>query len=343
MARALITGITGQDGRHLAEFLHAKGYEVFGLVKGQNNPKAESIRDEFPFVQLVPGDLADFSSLVSALEMSQPDEVYNLGAISFVAMSFNQAELTGNITGLGVLRMLEAIRLVGGARKNPIRFYQASSSEMFGKVRETPQTEMTPFHPRSPYGVAKVFAHDITVNYRESYDMFACSGILFNHEGPRRGLEFVTRKITNSVARIKLGLQSELVLGNLEAKRDWGYAGDYVEAMWLMLQQPKADDFVVATGVTHSIEQLLEVAFNAAGLKDWRQYVRQDQRFFRPAEVDLLIGDATKAKTKLGWQPRVGFNELIEMMVRHDIDYETKRAKKGGRFTVRQVALILLP
>lgn len=327
MARALITGITGQDGRHLAEFLHAKGYEVFGLVKGQNNPKAESIRDEFPFVQLVPGDLADFSSLVSALEMSQPDEVYNLGAISFVAMSFNQAELTGNITGLGVLRMLEAIRLVGGARKNPIRFYQASSSEMFGKVRETPQTEMTPFHPRSPYGVAKVFAHDITVNYRESYDMFACSGILFNHEGPRRGLEFVTRKITNSVARIKLGLQSELVLGNLEAKRDWGYAGDYVEAMWLMLQQPKADDFVVATGVTHSIEQLLEVAFNAAGLKDWREYVRQDQRFFRPAEVDLLIGDATKARTKLGWQPKVGFNELIEMMVRHDIDYETKRAK----------------
>ena len=327
MARALITGITGQDGRHLAEFLHTKGYEVFGLVKGQNNPKAESIRDEFTFVQLVPGDLADFSSLVSALEMSQPDEVYNLGAISFVAMSFNQAELTGNITGLGVLRMLEAIRLVGGARKNPIRFYQASSSEMFGKVRETPQTEMTPFHPRSPYGVAKVFAHDITVNYRESYDMFACSGILFNHEGPRRGLEFVTRKITNSVARIKLGVQSELVLGNLEAKRDWGYAGDYVEAMWMMLQQPKPDDFVVATGKSHSIEQLLEVAFAAADLKDWRQYVRQDQRFFRPAEVDLLIGDATKAKTKLGWQPKVGFNELIEMMVRHDIDYETKRAK----------------
>jgi len=323
----LITGITGQDGRHLAEFLHSKGYEVFGLVKGQNNPKAESIRDEFPFVQLVPGDLADFSSLVSALEMSQPDEVYNLGAISFVAMSFNQAELTGNITGLGVLRMLEAIRLVGGARKNPIRFYQASSSEMFGKVRETPQTEMTPFHPRSPYGVAKVFAHDITVNYRESYDMFACSGILFNHEGPRRGLEFVTRKITNSVARIKLGLQSELVLGNLEAKRDWGYAGDYVEAMWMMLQQPKPDDFVVATGESHSIEQLLEVAFAAADLKDWRQYVRQDQRFFRPAEVDLLIGDASKAKSKLGWQPKVGFNELIEMMVRHDIDYETKRAK----------------
>ena len=327
MARALITGITGQDGRHLAEFLHAKGYEVFGLVKGQNNPKAESIRDEFPFVQLVPGDLADFSSLVSALEMSQPDEVYNLGAISFVAMSFNQAELTGNITGLGVLRMLEAIRLVGGAKKNPIRFYQASSSEMFGKVRETPQTEMTPFHPRSPYGVAKVFAHDITVNYRESYGMFACSGILFNHEGPRRGLEFVTRKITNSVARIKLGLQSELVLGNLEAKRDWGFAGDYVEAMWMMLQQPTPDDFVVATGKAHSIEQLLEVAFNAADLGDWRQFVRQDQRFFRPAEVDLLIGDATKAKTKLGWQPKVDFTTLIQMMVTNDLDYESKRRR----------------
>ena len=327
MTRALITGITGQDGRHLAEFLNSKGYEVFGLVKGQNNPKAESIRDEFPFVQLVPGDLADFSSLVSALEMSQPDEVYNLGAISFVAMSFNQAELTGNITGLGVLRMLEAIRLVGGARKNPIRFYQASSSEMFGKVRETPQTEMTPFHPRSPYGVAKVFAHDITVNYRESYDMFACSGILFNHEGPRRGLEFVTRKITNSVARIKLGLQSELVLGNLEAKRDWGFAGDYVEAMWMMLQQPTPDDFVIATGKAHSIEQLLEVAFSAADLGDWRKFVRQDQRFFRPAEVDLLIGDATKAKTKLGWQPKVGFENLIQMMVTNDLDYESKRRR----------------
>ena len=327
MARALITGITGQDGRHLAEFLNSKGYEVFGLVKGQNNPKAESIRDEFPFVQLVPGDLADFSSLVSALEMSQPDEVYNLGAISFVAMSFNQAELTGNITGLGVLRMLEAIRLVGGARRNPIRFYQASSSEMFGKVRETPQTEMTPFHPRSPYGVAKVFAHDITVNYRESYDMFACSGILFNHEGPRRGLEFVTRKITNSVARIKLGLQTELVLGNLEAKRDWGFAGDYVEAMWMMLQQPTPDDFVIATGKAHSIEQLLEVAFTAAEMGDWRKFVRQDQRFFRPAEVDLLIGDATKAKTKLGWQPKVGFETLIQMMVTNDLDYESKRRR----------------
>ena len=327
MRKAFITGITGQDGRHLAEFLQTKGYKVYGMMKGQHNPRAELLRDEFPEVEVVPGDLTDLTSLVTALEYVQPDEFYNLGAISFVAMSFNQAELTANVTGLGVLRALEAVRMVGGAQNNPIRFYQASSSEMFGKVRETPQTELTPFHPRSPYGVAKVFGHDITVNYRESYGMFACSGILFNHEGPRRGLEFVTRKITNAVARIKLGLQSELVLGNLEAKRDWGYAGDYVEAMWMMLQQPTPDDFVVATGKSHSIEQLLEVAFKSAGLKDWREYVRQDKRFFRPAEVDLLIGDPTKANTKLGWQPKVGFNELIEMMVRHDIDYESKRAR----------------
>ncbi|MFZ9291853.1 MAG: GDP-mannose 4,6-dehydratase [Ilumatobacteraceae bacterium] len=325
MPRALVTGITGQDGRHLAELLHAKGYEVFGLVKGQNNPKAESLREEFPFVEIVPGDLADFSSLVSALERSRPDEVYNLGGVSFVAMSFNQAELTANITGLGVLRMLEAIRLVGGDDR-AIRFYQASSSEMFGKVRETPQSELTPFHPRSPYGVAKVFGHDITVNYRESYGLFACSGILFNHEGPRRGLEFVTRKITHAVARIKLGLQQELVLGNLDAKRDWGYAGDYVEAMWLMLQQPEPDDFVIATGETHSIGEFLDLAFRAAGLGDWRPYVRQDKRFFRPAEVDLLVGDATKARTKLGWTPRVDFPGLVEMMVRHDIDLESRRA-----------------
>ena len=327
MPRAFITGVTGQDGQHMAEFLHSKGYEIFGMVKGQNNPKGDMLRDEFPYVNIVPGDLADLPSLVKAMEVAQPDEIYNLAAISFVALSWNQAELTANLTGTGVLRMLEAMRMVGGNTDNKMRFYQASSSEMFGKVRQIPQTELTPFHPRSPYGCAKVFGHDITVNYRESYDMFACSGILFNHEGPRRGLEFVTRKITNSVARIKLGLQSELVLGNLEAKRDWGYAGDYVEAMWMMLQQPKPDDFVVATGKSHSIEQLLEVAFVAADLKDWRQYVRQDQRFFRPAEVDLLIGDASKAKSKLGWQPKVGFNELIEMMVRHDIDYETKRAK----------------
>jgi GDPmannose 4,6-dehydratase len=296
-------------------------------VKGQNNPKIAQLRAEFPYVEIVSGDLTDFSSLVSALDHTKPNEVYNLGAISFVAMSFNQAELTSNVTGVGVLRMLEAIRLVGGTTNNPIRFYQASSSEMFGKVREIPQTELTPFHPRSPYGVAKVFGHHMTVNYRESYGMFACSGILFNHEGPRRGLEFVTRKITNAVARIKLGLQNEIVLGNLEAKRDWGYAGDYVNAMWLMLQQDVADDYVVATGETHSIEEFLALAFNVAGLGDWRPYVRQDPRFFRPAEVDLLIGDPTKAQTKLGWRREVDFPSLVEMMVRHDLDLEAKRNK----------------
>jgi GDPmannose 4,6-dehydratase len=327
MPVALITGITGQDGQHLAELLHGKGYTVFGLVKGQNNPKITQLRAEFPYVEIVSGDLTDFSSLVSALDHTKPNEVYNLGAISFVAMSFNQAELTSNVTGVGVLRMLEAIRLVGGTTNNPIRFYQASSSEMFGKVREIPQTELTPFHPRSPYGVAKVFGHHMTVNYRESYGMYACSGILFNHEGPRRGLEFVTRKITNAVARIKLGLQNEIVLGNLEAKRDWGYAGDYVNAMWLMLQQDVADDYVVATGETHSIEEFLASAFNVAGLGDWRPYVRQDPRFFRPAEVDLLIGDPTKAQTKLGWRREVDFPSLVEMMVRHDLDLEAKRNK----------------
>ena len=300
---------------------------MFGLVKGQNNPKITQLRAEFPYVEIVSGDLTDFSSLVSALDHTKPNEVYNLGAISFVAMSFNQAELTSNVTGVGVLRMLEAIRLVGGTTNNPIRFYQASSSEMFGKVREIPQTELTPFHPRSPYGVAKVFGHHMTVNYRESYGMYACSGILFNHEGPRRGLEFVTRKITNAVARIKLGLQNEIVLGNLEAKRDWGYAGDYVNAMWLMLQQDVADDYVVATGETHSIEEFLALAFNVAGLGDWRPYVRQDPRFFRPAEVDLLIGDPTKAQTKLGWRREVDFPSLVEMMVRHDLDLEAKRNK----------------
>jgi GDPmannose 4,6-dehydratase len=326
MPRAFITGITGQDGQHLAELLHGKGYDVFGLMKGQNNPKAERLLDEFPFVEPVPGDLADLPSLISALELTQPDEVYNLGAISFVAMSFNQAELTANITGLGVLRMLEAIRMVGGVRDNPIRFYQASSSEMFGKVRETPQTERTPFHPRSPYGCAKVFGHDITVNYRESYGMFACSGILFNHEGPRRGLEFVTRKVTNAVARIKLGLQDELVLGNLDSKRDWGYAGDYVKAMWLMLQQDEPEDYVVATGVAHSIEELVATAFAEAGIDDWQRYVRQDQRFYRPAEVDLLIGDATKAKERLGWEPEVDFQGLVERMVANDLEIEARKA-----------------
>ncbi|MFN8022688.1 MAG: GDP-mannose 4,6-dehydratase [Acidimicrobiales bacterium] len=328
MARAFITGITGQDGRHLAEFLHGKGYEVFGMVKGQNNPKMNEMRDEFPYVEPVPGDLADLPSLVKALDHVQPDEVYNLAAISFVAMSFNQAELTANITGTGVLRMLDAIRIVGGSQDNPIRFYQASSSEMFGKVRETPQTEMTPFHPRSPYGCAKVFGHDITVNYRESYGLFACSGILFNHEGPRRGLEFVTRKVTNAVARIHLGVQDELVLGNLDFKRDWGYAGDYVQAMWLMLQQDEPDDYVVATGETHTGQELVERAFAEVGIDDWQRYVRQDQKFFRPAEVDLLIGDPTKARTQLGWQPTVDFPELVRMMVAHDLELEAAKLRR---------------
>jgi GDPmannose 4,6-dehydratase len=327
MPRAFITGITGQDGQHLAEFLHAKGYEVFGLVKGQNNPRMVQMRDEFPYVEPVPGDLADLPSLVKALEFAQPDEVYNLGAISFVAMSFNQAELTANITGLGVLRMLEAIRMVGGASNNSIRLYQASSSEMFGKVRETPQTERTPFHPRSPYGCAKVFGHDIVVNYREAYDLFACSGILFNHEGPRRGLEFVTRKVTNSVARIKLGVQNELVLGNLDSKRDWGYAGDYVKAMWLMLQRDQPDDYVIATGETHSIEELVQFAFADVGIDNWRDYVRQDPKFYRPAEVDLLIGDSTKARTELGWKPEVDFPTLIKMMVAHDLKFESDKLR----------------
>jgi GDPmannose 4,6-dehydratase len=266
--------------------------------------------------------------LVTALEYVQPDEFYNLGAISFVAMSFNQAELTANVTGLGVLRALEAVRMVGGAQNNPIRFYQASSSEMFGKVREVPQTEMTPFHPRSPYGVAKVFGHHITMNYRESYGLYACSGILFNHEGPRRGLEFVTRKITNTAARIKLGVEKELVLGNTDAKRDWGYAGDYVKAMWLMLQQDEPDDYVIATGETHSIEEFLTLAFDKVGLGDWKPYVRHDAKFLRPAEVDLLIGDPAKAKAKLGWQPEVNFEQLVAMMVEHDLEYEARRLSK---------------
>ncbi len=325
MPRALITGITGQDGQYLAELLASKGYEVFGLLKGQNNPKAEMLQTELPFVELIPGDLQDLTSLVSALEQTQPNEVYNLGAISFVAMSFKQAELTANITGLGVLRLLDAIRMVGGSERNPIRFYQASSSEMFGKVRQTPQNEDTPFYPRSPYGCAKVFGHDITVNYRDSYGLFACSGILFNHESERRGLEFVTRKVTNAAARIKLGLQDELVMGNLDAKRDWGYAGDYVKAMWLMLQQDQPGDFVVATGQTHSVQQFLEAAFGHVGL-EWPRYVRQDPRFFRPAEVDLLVGDATKARTELGWKPEVDFAGLVERMVEHDLRLEARKA-----------------
>ena len=330
MPRALITGITGQDGQHLAELLNSKGYDVFGLVKGQNNPRIAGVLEQFPFVEPVSGDLGDLSSLVKAIEIAQPDEVYNLGAVSYVAYSFTHAELTADISGLGVLRMLDAVRMVGGSDDNSIRFYQASTSEMFGEVRETPQTEMTPFHPRSPYGCAKVFGHYITMNYRESYDMFACSGILFNHEGPRRGLEFVTRKITNAVARIKLGLQDEIVLGNLDSKRDWGYAGDYVRAMWLMLQHDTPEDFLIATGETHSIREFLDLAFAEVGIDDWQPYVRQDPKFLRPAEVDLLIGDASKAKETLGWEPEVSFAQLVKMMVENDLEIEAAKAHLHG-------------
>lgn len=319
MPRALITGITGQDGLYLAELLLSKGYEVFGLIRGQNNPKHDLVRQTVPGVKLLTGDLTDVSSLVRVLGVAQPDEVYNLGAISFVAYSWENASLTTDVTGKGVLNMLEATRLYAGDDISRVRFYQASSSEMFGKVQQVPQTEETLLWPRSPYGVAKVFGHYMTINYRESYGMHASSGILFNHESPRRGPEFVTRKVSMAVARIKLGLQDEIVLGNLDAKRDWGFAGDYVEAMWLMLQQPEADDYVISTGETHSIEELLQAAFDAAGLDDWKQYVRQDPKFMRPAEVDLLIGDASKAQDTLGWKPKVSFNELITMMVENDI------------------------
>jgi GDPmannose 4,6-dehydratase len=327
MPRALITGIDGQDGRHLAELLVSKGYETFGMIRGQNNPRGQIVRDETPAVELIEGDLQDLSSLIAVVEQVQPDHVYNLGAVSFVALSFRQPELTADITGLGVLRMLEAIRVVGGTQDNRMRFYQASSSEMFGKVRQTPQNEETPFHPRSPYGAAKVFGHYTTVNYRESYGLHASSGICFNHEGPRRGLEFVTRKVSNGVARIKLGLQEKLTLGNLDAARDWGYAGDYVEAMWLMLQQDEPDDYVIATGETHTIRELLELAFAAAEIEGWENYVESDKRFMRPAEVDILTGDASKAHAKLGWKPKISFQELVTMMVRSDLDEEARRSR----------------
>jgi len=319
MPRALITGITGQDGLYLAELLLEKGYEVFGLVRGQNNPKIDLVRATVPRVTLLNGDLTDVSSLVRVLSIAQPDEVYNLGAISFVAYSWENASMTSDVTGKGVLNILEATRLYAGDDISKVRFYQASSSEMFGKVQDVPQRETTLLWPRSPYGVAKVFGHYMTINYRESYGLHASSGILFNHESPRRGPEFVTRKVSQAVARIKLGLQSELTLGNLDAKRDWGFAGDYVDAMWRMLQQPEGDDFVVATGETHSIRELLDVAFKAAGIDEWAAFVKQDPRFIRPAEVDLLIGDPSKAKDVLGWEPRVGFEELVTMMVHNDL------------------------
>lgn len=320
MPTALITGITGQDGLYLAELLVHKGYEVYGLIRGQNNPKYEVVRSLLPDVKLLTGDLTDVSSLVRVLQISDPDEIYNLGAISFVAYSWENASLTSDVTGKGVLNILEATRLHEANSKKNIRFYQASSSEMFGKVQQVPQTESTLLWPRSPYGVAKVFGHYMTINYRESYGMHASSGILFNHESPRRGPEFVTRKISQAVARIKLGLQKELVLGNLDAKRDWGFAGDYVEAMWLMLQQPSADDYVISTGETHSISEFLEIAFGVAGIPDWQGFVRQDPQFMRPAEVDLLIGDPTKAHEVLGWKPTISFDQLVSMMVENDLN-----------------------
>jgi GDPmannose 4,6-dehydratase len=330
MPRALITGITGQDGYYLSEHLLKQGYEVYGLIRGQANPKLSQIERTLPDVRIVEGDLLDQASLMNAVHKVQPDEVYNLAAISFVMLSWNQPELTGEITGLGALRMLEAIRLTTGAspsrsksRGGGIKFYQASSSEMFGKVRETPQNENTPFHPRSPYGVAKAYAHYITVNYRESYGLFACSGILFNHESPKRGPEFVTRKITLGAARIKLGMQKELLMGNLETRRDWGYAGDYVRAMHLMMQQPEPDDYVIGTGETHQGKEWAEIAFECVGL-NWEDHVRSDPQFMRPAEVDLLIADAAKARKKLKWKPQVSFRQLIEMMVESDLAAESK-------------------
>ena len=315
--RALITGITGQDGSYLAEFLLKKNYQVFGLTRRTSTSNYDRIKEIIDEITLIPGDLLDEHSLTNAIKESQPDEIYNLASQSFVPASWSQPVLTGEFTALGVTRMLEAIRLA----KPEARFYQASSSEMFGKVQETPQTETTPFYPRSPYGVAKVYGHWITVNYRESYKLFAVSGILFNHESPRRGLEFVTRKITHAVARIKLGRQKTLPLGNLEAKRDWGYAPDYVRAMWLMLQQDKPQDFVIGTGKTWSVENFAKIAFAVVGL-NWRDYVEIDKSLIRPAEVELLRADPAKAKKILGWQPKTGFEQMIKIMVEADLKRE---------------------
>lgn len=316
MKKALITGITGQDGSYLADFLLAKGYKVYGLERRSSQKNRKNIEHILDKIEIISGDLLDESSIVHAIKEADPDEVYNLAAQSFVHESWKQPVFTGEVTGLGAVRVLEAIRQV-----NPkIKFYQASSSEMFGKVQESPQAEKTPFYPRSPYGVAKLYAHWITVNYRESYGMFTTSGILFNHESPRRGLEFVTRKITNTAVKIKLGLASELRLGNLDAKRDWGFAGDYVEAMWLMMQQEKPDDYVIATGETHTVREFVQETFGNLGL-DWEKYVKIDDKFLRPAEVQLLIGDATKAKKKLGWESKVNFKELVKMMVEEDLRF----------------------
>jgi GDPmannose 4,6-dehydratase len=320
--RALITGITGQDGSYLAELLLEQGYEVVGAVRRASAPNLWRIAHLLDRIEIRPGDLLDQLSIIRLLDAARPAEVYNLAAMSFVPASWDQPMLTGEYNAQGVTRVLEAIRHVDPS----IRLYQASSSEMYGKVREVPQTELTPFYPRSPYGVSKVFGHYITVNYRESYDLFACSGILFNHESPRRGLEFVTRKVSDGVARIKLGLTSTLSLGNLDAQRDWGFAGDYVRAMWLMLQQPQPDDYVIATGVAHSVRELVETAFEHAGL-DWQKHVRTDPAFLRPAEVDHLIGDATKARRVLGWEPKVDFRGLVRMMVDADIE---RLSRAGG-------------
>ena len=318
MPTALITGITGQDGSYLAEFLLEKGYTVYGLKRRTSVVTDARIRHLLDEVELLDGDLLDQLSLIKAIRQSRPDELYNLAAMSFIPTSFTQPVLTGEYTALGVTKLLEAVRLADW----PIRFYQASSSEMFGKVQEIPQSERTPFYPRSPYGAAKVYGHWITVNYRESYDLFACSGILFNHEGPRRGDEFVTRKITQAVARIKFGRQQELRLGNLDSQRDWGYAGDYVRAMWLMLQQDAPDDYVIATGETHSVAEFCELAFRHVGIDDWRRYVKVDEALLRPADVDLLVGDPSKARRCLNWQPEVTFEGLVKLMVEADLELE---------------------
>ncbi|WP_409331739.1 GDP-mannose 4,6-dehydratase [Trujillonella humicola] len=323
MPTALITGVTGQDGLYLSEFLLGRGYEVYGLVRGQNNPKVE-VAAAIPGLKLLYGDLTDLSSLLRAVHTARPDEIYNLGAISYVAYSWENARLTSDVTGMGVLNMLEATRLYCGDAPGRVRFYQASSSEMFGKVQEVPQRESTLLWPRSPYGVSKVYGHYMTINYRESYGMHASSGILFNHESPRRGPEFVTRKVSRAVARIALELQKTLELGNLDARRDWGFAGDYVEAMWLMLQQDSPDDYVISTGETHSIRELLDVAFAHVGIGDWAPHVVLNPELLRPAEVDLLIGDSSKARATLGWQPKVGFEEMVRMMV--DADLAEQRA-----------------
>lgn len=324
MPKALITGITGQDGPYLAEFLLSKGYKVCGLVRRLSTPNLENIKHISEKIELMSGDLLDQGSITDAISESEPDEVYNLAAQSFVKASWEQPVLTGEFTGLGVTRVLEAIKAV-----NPkIKFYQASSSEMFGKVTESPQKETTRFHPRSPYGVAKVYGHYITLNYRESYNIFACSGILFNHESPRRGMEFVTRKISNGVARIKLGKQKKLELGSLEPKRDWGFSGDYVEAMWLMLQQKQPDDYVIGTGENHSVREFVELAFEVIGIKNWEDYVISNvSAYMRPAEVDYLIADASKAKKVLGWKPKTSFKELVEMMVKADLELEKRNER----------------